>query len=102
MEITTKTIVAATVSVSATHVDYEVKAEVAVNNRKDITASDNGRITNGSVNRDGKTVATFSFYTAPSVNFYVTDNTEQSTVLAIVQEYCEIARQTVETSVISI
>ena len=75
---------------------------MAVNNRKDITASDNGRITNGSVNRDGKTVATFSFYTAPSVNFYVTDKAEQSTVLAIVQEYCETARQTVETSEIRI
>ena len=102
MEITTKTIVAATVSVSATHVDYEVKAAAAVNHRKHTTASDNGRITNGSVNRDGKTVATFSFYTAPSVNFYITDNTEQSTVLAIVQEYCQAARQTVETSEISI
>ena len=102
MEITTKTIVAATVSVAATHDYYDVKADVAVNNRKDITAADNGRITNGSVNRDGKTVATFSFYTAPSVNFYITDNTEQSTVLAIVQEYCETARRTVETSEISI
>ena len=102
MEITTKTLVAATVSVTATHDKYEVKAEVAVNNRKDITASDNGRITNGSVNRDGKTVATFSFYTAPSVNFYITDNAERSIVLSIVQEYCGMARQTVETSVISI
>ena len=86
----------------------EVKmAQMAVNNLSDesrtfdITAivthntltntfgmNQNGQIASGTVNEDGKTIATFSQTNNLSVSYLITDTAKQQSILSAVQEFC--------------
>ena len=48
----------------------------------------NGQISNGTVNEDGKTIATFSQTANLSVSYLITDTAKQQSVLSAVQEFC--------------
>ena len=48
----------------------------------------NGQIASGTVNEDGKTIATFSMTSNLSVSYLITDTATQQSVLSAVQEFC--------------
>lgn len=48
----------------------------------------NGQVSNGTVNEDGKTIATFSQTNNLSVSYLITDTAKQQSVLSAVQEFC--------------
>ena len=47
-----------------------------------------GQVSNGTVNEDGKTIATFSQTNNLSVSYLITDTAKQQSVLSAVQEFC--------------
>ena len=47
-----------------------------------------GQVSNGIVNEDGKTIATFSQTNNLSVSYLITDTAKQQSVLSAVQEFC--------------
>ena len=47
-----------------------------------------GQISNGTVNEDGKTIATFSQTNNLSVSYLITDTAKQQSVLSAVQDFC--------------
>lgn len=47
-----------------------------------------GQISSGTVNEDGKTIATFSQTNNLSVSYLITDTAKQQSVLSAVQEFC--------------
>ena len=47
-----------------------------------------GQIASGTVNEDGKTIATFSQTNNLSVSYLITDTAKQQSVLSAVQEFC--------------
>ena len=47
-----------------------------------------GQIASGTVNEDGKTIATFSQTANLSVSYLITDTAKQQSVLSAVQEFC--------------
>ena len=82
-------------------------AQMAVNNLSDVTRAfditanvayntlpntfgmnQNGQISSGTVNEDGKTIATFSQTNNLSVSYLITDTAKQQSVLSAVQEFC--------------
>ena len=50
--------------------------------------SQNGQVSNGTVNEDGKTIAAFSQTNNLSVSYLITDTAKQRSVLSAVQEFC--------------
>ena len=48
----------------------------------------NGQVSNGTVNEDGKSIATFSMTNNLSVSYLITDTAKQQSVLSAVQEFC--------------
>ena len=48
----------------------------------------NGQVSSGTVNEDGKTIATFSQTANLSVSYLITDTAKQQSVLSAVQEFC--------------
>ena len=48
----------------------------------------NGQIASGTVNEDGKTIATFSQTSNLSVSYLITDTAKQQSILSAVQEFC--------------
>ena len=50
--------------------------------------SQNGQVSSGTVNEDGKTIATFSQTNNLSVSYLITDTAKQQSVLSAVQEFC--------------
>ena len=48
----------------------------------------NGQIASGTVNEDGKTIATFSQTNNLSVSYHTTDTAKQQSILSAVQEFC--------------
>ncbi len=48
----------------------------------------NGQISSGTVNEDGKTIATFSQTNNLSVSYLITDTSKQQSVLSAVQDFC--------------
>ena len=48
----------------------------------------NGQVSSGTVNEDGKTIATFSMTSNLSVSYLITDTAKQQSVLSAVQEFC--------------
>ena len=48
----------------------------------------NGQISSGTVNEDGKTIATFSQTNNLSVSYLITDTAKQQSILSAVQEFC--------------
>ena len=48
----------------------------------------NGQVSNGTVNEDGKSIATFSQTNNLSVSYLITDTAKQQSVLSAVQEFC--------------
>lgn len=48
----------------------------------------NGQVSSGTVNEDGKTIATFSQTNNLSVSYLITDTAKQQSVLSAVQEFC--------------
>ena len=47
-----------------------------------------GQVSSGTVNEDGKTIATFSQTTNLSVSYLITDTAKQQSILSAVQEFC--------------
>ena len=48
----------------------------------------NGQVSSGTVNEDGKTIATFSQTANLSVSYLITDTAKQQSILSAVQEFC--------------
>lgn len=48
----------------------------------------NGQVSSGTVNEDGKTIATFSMTNNLSVSYLIADTAKQQSVLSAVQEFC--------------
>ena len=48
----------------------------------------NGQVSSGTVNEDGKTIATFSQTSNLSVSYLITDTAKQQSILSAVQEFC--------------
>lgn len=48
----------------------------------------NGQIASGTVNEDGKAIATFSQTNNLSVSYLITDTAKQQSILSAVQEFC--------------
>ena len=48
----------------------------------------NGQVSSGTVNEDGKTIATFSQTNNLSVSYLITDTAKQQSILSAVQEFC--------------
>lgn len=94
-KITTGAVQTAQVEVSNLHDEtrqYDIKATVYYSKKDEpFGLNTTGQITNGSVNIDGSTKATFSQSKNLSVN-YLTDNTEQQqSILSAVQDFCSCA-----------
>lgn len=94
-KITTGTVQTAHVEVSNLHDEtrqFDITASVYFTSKADAFGSNaNGQITNGAVNVDGSTKATFSQSKNLTVN-YLTDNTEQQqAILSAVQIFCSAA-----------
>ena len=91
-KITTGTVQTAHVEVSNLHDEtrqFDIKATVYYSQKDEpFGLNTTGQITNGAVNVDGSTKATFSQSKNLSVN-YLTDNVrQQQSVLSAVQEFC--------------
>ena len=68
---------------------YDITANVAYNTLPNTFGiNQSGQISNGTVNEDGKTIATFSQTNNLSVSYLITDTAKQQSVLSAVQEFC--------------
>ena len=68
---------------------YDITANVAYNTMPNTFGmNQNGQISSGTVNEDGKTIATFSQTNNLSVSYLITDTAKQQSVLSAVQEFC--------------
>ena len=68
---------------------YDITANVTYNILPNTFGmNQNGQISNGTVNEDGKTIATFSQTNNPSVSYLITDTAKQQSILSAVQEFC--------------
>lgn len=68
---------------------FDITANVAYNTLPNTFGmNQNGQVSNGTVNEDGKTIATFSQTNNLSVSYLITDTAKQQSVLSAVQEFC--------------
>ena len=68
---------------------YDITANVAYNTMPNTFGmNQNGQVSSGSVNEEGKTIATFSMTTNLSVSYLITDTAKQQSILSAVQEFC--------------
>ena len=68
---------------------YDITANVAYNILPNTFGmSQNGQVSNGTVNEDGKTIATFSQSANLSVSYLITDTAKQQSILSAVQDFC--------------
>ena len=68
---------------------YDITANVAYNTLPNTFGmNQNGQVSNGTVNEDGKTIATFSQSANLSVSYLITDTAKQQSVLSAVQDFC--------------
>ena len=68
---------------------YDITANVAYNILPNTFGmNQNGQISSGTVNEDGKTIATFSETNNLSVSYLITDTAKQQSILSAVQEFC--------------
>ena len=68
---------------------YDITANVAYNILPNTFGiNQNGQISSGTVNEDGKTIATFSQTNNLSVSYLITDIAKQQSILSAVQEFC--------------
>ena len=68
---------------------YDIAANVTYNILPNTFGmNQNGQVSNGTVNEDGKTIATFSQTNNLSVSYLITDTAKQQSVLSAVQEFC--------------
>ena len=68
---------------------YDITANVAYNTLTNTFGmNQNGQISSGTVNEDGKTIATFSQTNNLSVSYLITDTAKQQSILSAVQEFC--------------
>ena len=68
---------------------FDITANVAYNTLPNTFGmNQNGQISSGTVNEDGKTIATFSQTNNLSVSYLITDTAKQQSALSAVQEFC--------------
>ena len=68
---------------------YDITANVTYNTLPNTFGmNQNGQIASGTVNEDGKTIATFSQTNNLSVSYLITDTAKQQSILSAVQEVC--------------
>lgn len=68
---------------------FDITANVAYNTLPNTFGmNQNGQVSSGTVNEDGKTIATFSMTSNLSVSYLITDTAKQQSVLSAVQEFC--------------
>ena len=68
---------------------FDITANVAYNTLTNtFGVNQNGQVSSGTVNEDGKTIATFSQTNNLSVSYLITDTVKQQSVLSAVQEFC--------------
>ena len=68
---------------------FDITANVAYNTLPNTFGmNQNGQVSSGTVNEDGKTIATFSMTNNLSVSYLITDTAKQQSVLSAVQEFC--------------
>ena len=68
---------------------FDITANVAYNILPNTFGmNQNGQVSNGTVNEDGKTIATFSQTKNLSVSYLITDTAKQQSILSAVQEFC--------------
>ena len=68
---------------------YDITANVAYNTLPNTFGmNQNGQVSSGTVNEDGKTIATFSQTANLSVSYLITDTAKQQSILSAVQEFC--------------
>ena len=68
---------------------YDITANVTYNILPNTFGmNQNGQVSSGTVNEDGKTIATFSQTSNLSVSYLITDTTKQQSILSAVQEFC--------------
>ena len=68
---------------------FDITANVAYNILPNTFGmNQNGQVSNGTVNEDGKTIATFSQTNNLSVSYLITDTAKQQSVLSAVQDFC--------------
>ena len=68
---------------------FDITANVAYNSMPNTFGmNQSGQVSNGTVNEDGKTIATFSQTNNLSVSYLITDTAKQQSVLSAVQEFC--------------
>ena len=68
---------------------YDITANVTYNTMPNTFGmNQNGQVSNGTVNEDGKTIATFSQTANLSVSYLITDTAKQQSILSAVQEFC--------------
>lgn len=68
---------------------FDITANVAYNTLPNTFGmNQNGQVSSGTVNEDGKTIATFSQTNNLSVSYLITDTAKQQSILSAVQEFC--------------
>ena len=68
---------------------YDITANVAYNTLPNTFGmNQNGQVSSGTVNEDGKTIATFSQTANLSVSYLITDTAKHQSMLSAVQELC--------------
>ena len=68
---------------------FDITANVAYNTLPNTFGmNQSGQVSSGTVNEDGKTIATFSQTNNLSVSYLITDTAKQQSVLSAVQEFC--------------
>lgn len=68
---------------------FDITANVAYNTLPNTFGmNQNGQVSSGTVNEDGKTIATFSQTSNLSVSYLTTDTAKQQSILAAVQKFC--------------
>ena len=68
---------------------YDITANVTYNILPNTFGmNQSGQISSGTVNEDGKTIATFSQTNNLSVSYLITDTAKQQSVLSAVQDFC--------------
>ena len=68
---------------------YDIAANVTYNILPNTFGmNQSGQISSGTVNEDGKTIATFSQTNNLSVSYLITDTAKQQSTLSAVQEFC--------------
>ena len=68
---------------------YDIAANVTYNILPNTFGmNQSGQVSNGTVNEDGKTIATFSQTNNLSVSYLITDTAKQQSVLSAVQDFC--------------